>query len=235
MNGILPLPHGEVTQLQFKDLGFGHEGAGRLLINVNFTFPRVPMVHVRGAEGGAGITTLLRLLAGMEVPSQGEYLINGRDVDSLSRTERAALQLSFGYSFHHGGLLSNYTLLDNLMLPMNYHQVVARADRESRALSYLRHFGMERYANMLPAFATATARKVCVLARAFLLGPRVLFLDEPTEAIHQSGSEHLVELIRYHQKHLGLQQVYFATEDERFLKAFDFDTVEIAQKGLIQR
>ncbi len=234
MNGVLPLYHAEVAKLRFKDLGFAHEGASSLLVNVNFLFPKAPMVHVKGPEG-SGISTLLRLLGGMESPSSGEYLVNDRDVESLSRAERAALQLSFGYSFHHGGLLSNYTLLDNLMLPMNYHEVVPRADRESRALAFLRHFDMDRYANMLPAFATASARKVCVLVRAFLLTPRVLILDEPTEAIHQTGAERLIELIRHHQKHLGLEQVFFATEDAAFLRAFDSKSVEIAHKGLIQK
>lgn len=234
MNGVYPVPHSEVSQLRFKDLGFGHEGGQSLLVNVNFLFPNHPMIRVKGSEG-SGISSLLRLMSGLESPSTGEYLVNDRDLDRLPRAERAAIQLSFGYGFDHGGLLSNLTLLDNLLLPMNYHQLVPAREREGRALAYLRHFEMDRYASLLPAFASAAARKACVLARAFLLSPRILILDEPTESIHQSGAERLAELIRYHQKNLGLQQVFFATEDTSFLKAFAFETVEISHKGLIRR
>ncbi len=234
MNGVYPLPHAEISKLRFQDLGFGHLGGHNLLVNVNFLFPKHPMVRVKGAEG-VGISTLLRILGGIESPTSGDYLVNDRDLDSFSRTERAAIQLAFGYGFDHGGLLSNVTLLDNLLLPMNYHQLVPAREREGRALAYLRHFEMDRYASLLPAFASAAARKACVLARAFLLSPRILILDEPTQSIHQAGADRLAELIRYHQKNLGLQQVFFATEDASFLKGFECETVEIAHKGLIRR
>ncbi len=231
MRNLTPLPQQEVRSIEFSELSFGYDNTAPLLDHVNFKFPDNKVLLFSGKEG-AGVSTLFRILAGLKNPISGSYLLNEKNYFGLSDQDRVQAQLSIGYSFAHGGLLSNYTLLDNLVLPLDYHRLEAPKDRRVRALAYLEYFQIAEYANLLPAFATAAARKASVLIRAFLLCPRLVLLDEPTQGLHKAGIARLGDMIQWHQQSMGLSRVYLSTEDDGLLSRFSVQNVLLQNKGL---
>lgn len=231
MKSLAPLVQRNIESLDFEKLSFSHEDGVPLLDKVDFSFPTRAVVLVRGKEG-AGVSTLFRILGGLKVPTAGAYRINALDAAELSGEERIRCQLSMGFGFAHGGLLSNYSLLDNLLLPLNFHALGSKEDRMKRAKAYLEFFEIDSYANHLPAFTTAAARKACVLARSLVLCPRLLLLDEPAQGLHTAGVNRLADLIEWHRKEMGLEHIYLATENETFLNRFSYKMIELQNKGL---
>jgi phospholipid/cholesterol/gamma-HCH transport system ATP-binding protein len=125
-----------IKSLHFEKLTFHYEGQEPLLKNVDFEFPiskrgtqndanavrtldkrgtsssQTGVVVIRGAQG-AGNSTVMQILAGLQTPSSGRYLINGVPVENMSFEEFLPFRLRMGYGFDTGGLLSPYLTLKN--------------------------------------------------------------------------------------------------------------------------
>jgi ABC-type transporter Mla maintaining outer membrane lipid asymmetry ATPase subunit MlaF len=159
----------------------------------------------------------MRLLAGLEEPSEGAYLINGEDFSALNFAQFSSWQRRIGFGFEFGGLLSNKTVEQNLMLPFFYHRNLSPHDAENRVAEYLEHFGLMRVKDRRPAACSGGNRKAAVLARALITWPEFLLLDHPTAGLDEKGISTLQSLIALHQNERGLKHVYIASEDERFV------------------
>ncbi len=231
MKSVARIPHPEIFSMQLKKVSFQYDTGKKILDSSSFLFPSSKMIRVLGHEG-EGTTTVLRLLGGLEAPTQGVYAVNDLDVNTLDSHARLEWQLSVGFGFETRGLLSNYSLRDNLMLPLNYHQAVPIPDRAARVQAYLDHFGIADYAGHLPALTPASVRKACALARALILSPRLLILDSPADGLHRSGVEKLAELVRWHQSEMGLQYVVIVTEDPFLIEFFDWESIELKGHAL---
>jgi ABC-type lipoprotein export system ATPase subunit len=183
-------------------------------------------------DRGAGVSSLLKFLAGVMPPRQGAYRLDQDHLHALSPMQRSRYQLSIGSAMGHGGLLSNFTLRGNLLLPLQYHRLVSERDAAKRAAELLERFEISRFADILPAIAPATARKACALARAFIMDPCVLVLDEPTESLHAKEIGTLISLVQEHEKSKALRFVFVSTEEASFLKAFPFECVRLKERKL---
>ena len=118
------------------------------------------------------------------------------------------------------------------MLPLLYHSELSLKDARERAFRYLKHFDLYPARDMRPGAVSSGTRKACSLARAFMLRPKMLVLDEPTLGLGRGAVEHLVQMIELHQKEFGLKHVIIGTEDELFLSYFDFHTIDIQNHQL---
>ncbi len=110
----------KVESVEFRNMAFAYDDDAQFFDDVNFSFPTETVVWIRG-ESGAGKSSLLKIMAGLEVPTYGKYMINGKDVGDMSFEEFLPYRLGIGFSFDIGGLINNRTLFDNLMLPIMYH------------------------------------------------------------------------------------------------------------------
>ena len=157
-----------VKSLHFEKLTFHYEGQEPLLKNVDFEFPiskrgaqdnaaacraldkrgtassQTGVVVIRGAQG-AGSSTVMQILAGLQTPTLGSYLINGVPVENMSFEEFLPFRLRMGYGFDTGGLLSNRTLFENLVLPLNYHKICSPQEAERRVLALMERFQLIRF------------------------------------------------------------------------------------------
>ena len=217
---------GSIDSLALDQVSFTYGGHAPLLDRVSFSFPLNGVVRIAGAQG-TGVSTLLQILAGLIELEQGRYLINGRDVGEFSAAELTAFQLSVGYAFDYGGLLSNQSLLENLLLPATYHGLLSVEAARTRAHKLLDEFHILEEKDSRPAMASAGARKTCILARSLILEPQVLILDNPTEGLRHEATRTLIRVIKRHQAEAGLRHLFVATEDSSFLSEFDCRTISL--------
>jgi len=144
---------------------------------------------------GSGKTTLLNLLGGIDTPSRGRVLIDGRDIASLSGKEQDRVRnasLGFVYQFHH--LLGEFSALENVAIPL----LIARKPwREctARAAELLRQVGLAERLQHRPAQLSGGERQRVAIARALVNRPACVLMDEPTGNLDRRTAESIHGLI----------------------------------------
>jgi putative ABC transport system ATP-binding protein len=171
---------------------------------------RGEFVAVTGPSG-SGKSTLLHLMAGLERPDSGSIWLEGRRIDELSETRRAALRRHhIGVVFQFFNLLDDMSALENVVLPA----VIAGATRrraESRARDLLDLLGLGEKAAEDPSVLSGGQRQRLAIARALANEPTVLLADEPTGALDSDGGAEIVELFR--RLHRTAQTILLVTHD----------------------
>lgn len=159
-----------------------YESAGRRLVvlrDIGFTIEPDEFVAIVGPSG-SGKTTLLGLLAGLDRPSSGRVLLDGRDLGAMSEDERAAFRAAnVGFVFQTFQLIPTLTALENVLVPLELKGNGRRADMD-RARALLERVGLGERLDHYPAQLSGGEQQRVALARAFANEPAVLFADEPT-------------------------------------------------------
>ena len=148
---------------------------------------------------GSGKTTLLGLLAGLDRPTSGRVLLDGRDVNALTEDERARFRVNrIGFVFQTFHLLPTLTALENVLVPLE----LAGRDRlpggesaRRRAADLLDRVGLADRATHYPVQLSGGERQRVALARAFANRPRILFADEPTGNLDAETGERVAALM----------------------------------------
>lgn len=206
----------KIEKLRFENVSFKFEGQDAVFENVDFDFPMNQMVWVK-AEHGSGRSTLLQILAALQLPTKGNYFINDANIGEMSFEEFLPYRLSIGYGFDMGGLIHNRTLFENLILPLNYHKVLAVPEATERVMSYLREFNLIKYKDQRPSFMPGSARKLACLLRAVILHPQMVLLDDPTVGLPQDTALKFFDLLEALRKQAGLKHLFISSFDEKFM------------------
>lgn len=168
------------------------EGDLTILHDINFTIQSGEVVAIVGASG-SGKSTLLGLLAGLDNPTSGEIVLNGRVLSGLNEDERAAVRAAaVGFVFQTFHLLPNLTALENVMLPLELaHKRTARA----QALEILERVGLGQRVQHYPKQLSGGEQQRVAIARAFVVEPKILFADEPTGSLDKRTGEKVIDLL----------------------------------------
>ncbi|MBV9181644.1 MAG: ABC transporter ATP-binding protein [Acidobacteria bacterium] len=167
----------------------------RAVDNIGLDIPAGEFVALLGASG-SGKSSLLNLIAGLDRPTAGEVVIQGRDLTKLSRDELAAYRRSVvGMVFQSFNLIPTMTVIENVELPLRFRQV-ERAKRAPMAASSLRRVGLSERLHHRPVELSGGEQQRVALARALVNEPTILLADEPTGNLDSRTGSEVMELIR---------------------------------------
>jgi putative ABC transport system ATP-binding protein len=150
------------------------------LQDITTCFYQGEFVSVLG-RSGSGKSTLVNMLTGIDRPSKGTVCVQGECIQGISESKMSAWRgRNLGIVFQFFQLLPTLTLLENVMLPMDFCNVYAADERPARAMDLLRLVNLENFADKLPAAVSGGQQQTTAIARALANNPPVLIADEPT-------------------------------------------------------
>ncbi len=165
-----------------------------VLESVSLRLEKVHTLVLIGPSGG-GKSTLLRIVAGLEFPDSGEVEINDERVifeeDKLLQHRRTV-----GTVFQAFNLFPHLTALDNITLPLEKVQRLARLEAEQIARELMARFRLEKHARKKPAELSGGQRQRVAIARAVAIKPRLLLFDEPTSALDPEMTADVLDMIK---------------------------------------
>lgn len=181
-----------------------------ILHDIDFSVPAGASLAIVG-RSGSGKSSLLALLAGLDLPTDGEVLLQGHALQALDEDGRARVrgQLA-GFVFQSFQLLPELNALENVMLPLELSGV---RDAESIARHWLERVGLAHRIDHLPRQLSGGEQQRVALARAFAPKPAVLFADEPTGSLDSATGAVIADLLFDLNREMGTTLV-LVTHDE---------------------
>jgi phospholipid/cholesterol/gamma-HCH transport system ATP-binding protein len=191
--------------LEVRDLAVGY-GSEVVLDEIAFDVLRGQVFAILGGSG-SGKSTLLRTLIGLQPPLAGRVHFTG-----IGPPARAISRPHFGVLFQSSALFGSWTLLQNVLLPLQKWTNLPLDAATAVAIGRLRLVGLDRYQNHLPSEVSGGMRKRAGIARALALDPPVLFFDEPSAGLDPITAAELDGLIRTLAHDLGVTIVLVTHE-----------------------
>ncbi len=214
-----------------KDLNFAY-GEKSILKNINLELPTGKVVWIHGASG-SGKSVFAKILAGLMQSTSGDFIINDQSVNEMSFEEFLPLRMNIGYSFDFGGLINNRTIVQNLRLPLEYHHAVPSEEADARVKDLAEMFNLTGVLHERPATIPGAFRKAACVARAFIMNPEMIVLDDPTTGLRGELKKKLKELIRQRRAEGTLKHIFIVTEDHEFVGDL-FDEVILVKNNSIE-
>lgn len=152
---------------------------------------------------GAGKSTLVRCINYLEVPTEGQVLIDGTDLGTLSEKELRKKRSEIGMIFQHFNLLMQKNVLDNIAFPLQLSGMKKKNARE-KARDYLKTVGLSDKENAYPAQLSGGQKQRVAIARALAGSPKILLCDEATSALDPQTTASILSLLREINETMGL-------------------------------
>ncbi len=182
---------------------------GRNIVHqhLNLEIRRGEIVTIVGGSG-SGKTTLVRQILGLERPTSGTIKMFGEDISAVEPERARLMRTRTGMLFQHGALFSSLSVFDNIAQPVRELGKVPPDLLRDIVMLKLEMVGLPcKHASKMPAALSGGMVKRVGLARAIVLEPELLFLDEPTAGLDPRSSDEVVELISTLHRALGLTVV----------------------------
>jgi phospholipid/cholesterol/gamma-HCH transport system ATP-binding protein len=198
-----------VIAAQNLSLGFD----GRMIFeNFNFQLHRGEICGILGGSG-SGKSVFLKLLSGLFLPETGSVKIEGVNLSSAPQKKLQAIRAKMGFVFQDAALISNMSIYDNVALPLRYHEHLGEAEVQTRVAEKMALFEVNRkYDRFIPAQVSSGIRKRVALARALVLDPELLFLDEATSGLGAEADPLISRVLRIFRQKDQASLIFTASE-----------------------
>lgn len=191
--------------VEIRDLTFSR--GDRVIFNrINITIPHGKIVAIMGPSG-SGKTTLLQLIGGLLRPDSGEVIVNGFNINRLSRHELYKARHIMGLLFQNGALFTHLNVFENVAFPLREHTNLPEDMLRSLVLIKLQSVGLRGAWNLMPSELSGGMARRVALARALALDPRLMMYDEPFTGQDPITLGVLVQLIKNLNQALGLTSI----------------------------
>ena len=205
-------------------------GAFTALDNISLDFPQGELVALLGPSG-CGKTTLLRVIAGLEHPDQGQVLFDGEDA-----SRRDVRQRQVGFVFQHYALFRHMTVFENVAFGLRVkkrHERPSDAEIKRKVHELLNLVQLDWLADRYPSQLSGGQRQRIALARALAVEPKVLLLDEPFGALDAKVRKELRRWLRRLHDDLHITSIFVTHDQEEALEVAD--RVVLMNKGHIEQ
>ena len=173
----------------------GLESEVRALDGVSLTIEKGEFVAIVG-QSGSGKSTMMNVLGCLDIPTRGDYHLNGVDVRELSDRELSAIRnKEIGFIFQQYNLIQNLTVLENVELPLIY-QGVGLDDRREMAMEALERVGLAGRVKHKPTEMSGGQQQRVAIARAIATHPPIIMADEPTGALDSKTGLEVLGFLR---------------------------------------
>jgi len=155
-------------------------------------------------HSGSGKSSLLKLAAGLVPFGKGRVLIAGVDLATAPKKILQNLRTRIGLLLEEGALISNMSLYDNIALPLRYHTTLDEGEVRRRVGAMMEQLAIDRETDRaIPAQVSTGIRKRAALARALILEPPLLLLDEPISGLKEESTRRIVRVLKGFQERAG--------------------------------
>jgi len=170
-------------------------GEFTVLKGIDLTINRGEFVSIVG-KSGSGKSTLLNMITGIDHPTDGRMVIGGIDIyTGVTESQRSKWRgRNLGIVFQFFQLLPMLTLLENVMLSMDFADMYDFDERPERAQEMLKLVGLEKFANKLPVLVSTGQQQLAAIARALACAPPLLIADEPTGNLDSKSAGIIIDL-----------------------------------------
>jgi len=179
----------------YKIYNEGKESEVRALDGVSLQIEKGEFVAIVG-QSGSGKSTMMNVLGCLDIPTYGDYYLEGTDVTSLTDKQLAHVRnREIGFIFQGYNLIQELDALENVTLPLIY-QGISVFDREDIAMEALARVGMDDRAHHRPSEMSGGQQQRVAIARAIATKPPIIMADEPTGALDSKTGKHVLEILR---------------------------------------
>jgi cell division transport system ATP-binding protein len=180
--------------IEFKFVSKQYSPDAIALREVSLTINKGELVYLAGPSG-AGKSTLLKMIAAVERPTSGNVLVNGTDIGKLKNASVPYLRRNMGLIFQQQRLLSDRSILANVMLPLVVTGA-SRSEAEARARAALARVGLEQRAQSHPLELSGGEQQRVAIARAIVNRPQIILADEPTANLDRASATKVIDALR---------------------------------------
>ena len=190
---------------------FRSKNAGiKAVDNVNLTINKSEIFGIIGYSG-AGKSTLIRMLNGLETPTEGSVIVAGKEISKIKGAELRKARQEISMIFQHFNLLWSRTVQDNIAFPLEIAGVPAK-EREQRVNELIKLVGLEGREKAYPSQLSGGQKQRVGIARALANNPKVLLCDEATSALDPQTTDSILDLLVDINQRLGLTIVLITHE-----------------------
>lgn len=183
----------------------------RALDHVDLSIDKGELVGIIG-HSGSGKSTLMNMLGCLDVPTSGNYYLNGKDVSNMTDDELSDVRnVEIGFIFQGFNLIPNLTAKENVELPLIYRGV-SKKEREDLAVESLKAVGLEHRLDHKPSEMSGGQQQRVAIARAIAARPPVILADEPTGNLDSRSTQEIMEVLK--ELHRSGRTVILITHDD---------------------
>ena len=167
----------------------------RAVDGVSFKIEKGEFVAIVG-QSGSGKSTCMNIIGALDVPTSGEYLLNGKDVSHYTDNQLAEIRnQTLGFIFQQYNLIAKLNVYENVELPLLYRNMTAE-ERKKRVMESLEKVGLKERVHHMPNQLSGGQQQRVSIARALATHPSIILADEPTGALDSKTGHEVLEFLK---------------------------------------
>lgn len=183
-----------INIIEIKNLSKVYDNEIKVLDNINLSIKKGELIAIMGPSG-SGKSTLLNILGLIDVQSSGNYYIEGKEVKDLIKNKPNLVRNKlFGFIFQYYALLKQYTVIENVMLPLTYRKI-SNKERVEKSILYLKKVGLFYLKDKKINKLSGGQQQRVAIARALVTEPEIILADEPTGNLDQKTGQDIMDLL----------------------------------------
>lgn len=183
-----------INIIEIKNLSKVYDNEIKVLDNINLSIKKGELIAIMGPSG-SGKSTLLNILGLIDVQSSGNYYIEGKEVKDLMKAKPNLVRNKlFSFIFQYYALLKQYTVIENVMLPLTYRKI-SNKERVEKSILYLKKVGLFYLKDKKINKLSGGQQQRVAIARALVTEPEIILADEPTGNLDQKTGQDIMDLL----------------------------------------